>query len=80
MAENAWKTKDPLTVSLSYTQDSFWRNRREFIRGRKEIVEFLKKWNKDIGYNLIKELWAYDSNRISFRFQYAWHDKGYNYF
>ena len=81
LAENAWNTKDPVTVSLAYTEDSFWRNRSEFIRGREEIVEFLKrKWNKEIGYKLIKELWAYDSNRISVRFQYEWHDPEYNYF
>ena len=81
LAENAWNTKDPVTVSLAYTEDSFWRNRSEFIRGREEIVEFLKrKWNKEIGYKLIKELWAYDSNRISVRFQYEWHDEEYNYF
>ena len=23
LAENAWNTKDPLTVSLAYTEDSF---------------------------------------------------------
>ena len=81
LAENAWNTKDPVTVSLAYTEDSFWRNRSEFLRGREEIVEFLKrKWNKEIGYKLIKELWAYDSNRISVRFQYEWHDEEYNYF
>ena len=81
LAENAWNTKNPVTVSLAYTEDSFWRNRSEFIRGREEIVEFLKrKWNKEIGYKLIKELWAYDSNRISVRFQYEWHDPEYNYF
>ena len=81
LAENAWNTKNPVTVSLAYTEDSFWRNRSEFLRGREEIVEFLKrKWNKEIGYKLIKELWAYDSNRISVRFQYEWHDEEQNYF
>ena len=57
MAENAWNTKDPVKVSLAYTEDSFWRNRSEFIKGREEIVEFLKrKWIKEIDYKLIKEL------------------------
>ena len=46
LAENAWNTKDPLTVSLAYTEDCFWRNRSEFIRGREEIVEFLKENGK----------------------------------
>ncbi len=81
LAENAWNTKDPLTVSLAYTEDSFWRNRSDFIKGREEIVEFLKrKWIKEIDYKLIKELWAYDQNRISVRFQYEWHDPEFNYF
>ena len=69
MAENAWNTKDPVKVSLAYTEDSFWRNRSEFIKGREEIVEFLKrKWTKENGYKLIKELWAFNQNRISVRF------------
>ena len=81
LSENAWNTKDPSTVSLAYTENIFWRNRSEFISGREEIVKFLKrKWTKEIGYKLIKELWAYDSNKISVRFQYEWHDKEYNYF
>ena len=60
MAENAWNTKDPEKVSLAYTEDSFWRNRSEFIHGRDEILAFLKrKWSKELDYKLIKEVWAY---------------------
>jgi nuclear transport factor 2 (NTF2) superfamily protein len=75
MAENAWNTRDPEKVALAYTADSRWRNRSEFINGRAEILSFLqRKWAKEIGYKLIKEVWAYTDNRIAVRFQYEWHD------
>lgn len=75
MAENAWNSKDPDKVSLAYTEDSVWRNRSEFIRGRAEILAFLqRKWAKELGYKLIKEVWACSDNRIAVRFQYEWHD------
>ena len=75
MAENAWNTKDPEKVSLAYTEDSFWRNRSEFIHGRDQILAFLKrKWSQELDYKLIKEVWAYAGNRIAVRFQYEWHD------
>lgn len=76
MAENAWNTCDPEKVSLAYTCDSFWRNREEFFQGRESIKEFLtRKWQKEIGYRLIKELWAFHDNHIAVRFQYEWHDE-----
>jgi nuclear transport factor 2 (NTF2) superfamily protein len=76
-AEDAWNTRDPERVSLAYTEDSHWRNRSEFFTGRAEIVAFLRrKWAKELDYRLIKELWAFTSNRISVRFQYEWHDEG----
>ncbi len=75
MAEDAWNSRDPERVSLAYTPDSLWRNRAEFIRGRAEIVAFLtRKWNKELDYRLIKELWAFDGARIAVRFAYEWHD------
>lgn len=75
MAEDAWNTRDPVRVSLAYTQDSVWRNRSEFLSGRGAIVEFLtRKWNKELDYRLIKELWAFDAYRIAVRFAYEWHD------
>jgi len=68
-------------VSLAYTEDSRWRNRAEFIRGRAEIVEFLtRKWNRELDYRLIKELWAFHDNRIAVRFAYEWHDDSGQYF
>ncbi len=75
MAEDAWNSRDPERVSLAYTPDSVWRNRAEFLSGRDEIVQFLKrKWSKELDYRLIKELWAFDGNRIAVRFAYEWHD------
>jgi nuclear transport factor 2 (NTF2) superfamily protein len=74
-AEAAWNTRDPERVAAAYTEDSEWRNRDEFIRGRDEIVAFLRrKWNAELDYALRKELWAFGSDRIAVRFQYEWHD------
>ncbi len=74
-AEDAWNTKDPVKVSLAYTEDSEWRNRAEFLKGREEIVAFLeRKWARELDYRLIKEIWAHGENRIAVRFAYEWHD------
>ncbi len=81
MAEDGWNSRDPQRVSLVYTQDSQWRNRAEFPRGRAEIVEFLtKKWANEQQYRLIKELWAFEGNRIAVRFAYEWCDAAGNWF
>jgi nuclear transport factor 2 (NTF2) superfamily protein len=81
MAEDAWNSRDPERVSLAYTVDSRWRNRSEFVTGRAEIVAFLqRKWEKELEYRLIKELWAFDANRIAVRFAYESHDTAGNWF
>jgi hypothetical protein len=81
MAEDGWNSCDPHRVSLAYTEDSRWRNRAEFINGRAEIVDFpTRKWNKELDYRLIKELWAFSGNRIAVRFAYEWHDDSGNWF
>ncbi|MFI6104767.1 DUF1348 family protein [Streptomyces sp. NPDC051310] len=75
LAEDAWNTRDPRKVALAYTEDSEWRNRDRFLRGREEIVAFLTdKWQRELGYRLRKELWAYTGNRIAVRFAYEYHD------
>jgi nuclear transport factor 2 (NTF2) superfamily protein len=75
MAEDAWNSRDPSRVALAYTEDSIWRNRAEFVTGRAEIVAFLsRKWRREMEYRLIKEVWAYEGNRIAVRFAYEWHD------
>ena len=81
MAENAWNGRDPQAVAMAYTEDSRWRNRSEFIQGRDQILQFLKrKWAKELDYKLIKEVWAYTDNRIAVRFQYEWHDYSGNFY
>ena len=72
-AEDAWNSRDPERAALAYTEDSEWRN--EFLQGRKEIVEFLRrKWAKEVDYRLKKTLWCYNGNRIAVTFEYEWHD------
>jgi len=74
-AEDAWNSRDPVRVSLAYTEDSVWRNRDEFFVGRPAIVEFMtRKYAKEHDYRLIKEFWAAQDNRIAVRFQYEFHD------
>jgi nuclear transport factor 2 (NTF2) superfamily protein len=75
MAEDAWNSRDPARVALAYTEDSRWRNRAEFVRGRPAIEAFLtRKWQRELDYRLIKEVWAFADNRIAVRFAYEWHD------
>lgn len=75
LAEDGWNSRDPGRVSLAYSVDSRWRNRSEFVNGREEIVEFLtRKWSRELEYRLIKELWAFDVDRIAVRFAYESHD------
>ncbi|MGI4952497.1 MAG: DUF1348 family protein, partial [Janthinobacterium lividum] len=74
-AEDAWNTRDPARVALAYTEDSRWRNRAEFFRGRPAIEAFLtRKWAGEHEYRLIKEVWAHTGNQIAVRFAYEWHD------
>jgi nuclear transport factor 2 (NTF2) superfamily protein len=81
MAEDAWNTRDPARVALAYTADSRWRNRAEFLQGRDAIVAFLtRKWNRELDYRLIKEVWAFRENRIAVRFAYEWHDDSGHWF
>ena len=81
LAEDGWNSRDPNRVSLAYTQDSQWRNRAEFVTGRADIVAFLsRKWARELDYRLIKELWAFEGNRIAVRFAYEWRDDASNWF
>ena len=80
-AEDGWNTRDAERVALAYTTDSTWRNRAEFVFGRDAIVEFLRrKWARELDYRLIKELWAFDGDRIAVRFAYEWHDDSGSWF
>lgn len=74
-AEDGWNTRDPQHCSRAYTVDSRWRNRSEFVTGRDAIIAFLtRKWERELEYRLIKELWAFDGARIAVRFAYECHD------
>ena len=74
-AEDAWNSRDPERVSLAYTEDTEWRNRTDFINGRAQVVEFLRrKWARELDYRLKKTLWSFTGNRIAVRFEYEFHD------
>jgi len=74
-AKDAWNSRDPQRVALAYSENSQWRNRDKFFIGREAIKAFLQtKWEKELEYRLMKELWAFTDNRISVRFEYEWHD------
>jgi nuclear transport factor 2 (NTF2) superfamily protein len=80
-AEDGWNTRDPGRVALAYSLDSRWRNRDEFFTGRSAIVDFLtRKWERELEYRLIKELWAFTHDRIAVRFAYEWHDAAGSWF
>ncbi len=80
-AEDGWNGRNPAKVAQAYTADSRWRNRSDFLQGRDEIEAFLTaKWEREQDYRLIKELWAFEGNRIAVRFVYEWHDKDGNWF
>ncbi len=80
-AEDGWNNRDPQKVSMAYTAGSQWRNRAEFVTGRDEIAALLtRKWNRELDYRLIKEIWAFSSHRIAVRFAYEWHDDAGNWF
>ena len=80
-AEDGWNNRDPQKVAMAYTAGSQWRNRAEFVTGSEEIAGLLtRKWNRELDYRLIKEIWAFSSHRIAVRFAYEWHDDAGNWF
>ncbi len=75
LAEDAWNSRDPKRVVLAYSEDLVWRNRNEFITGREAIRRFLaRKWERELDYRLVKDLWGFTDNRIAVRIQFEWHD------
>ena len=80
-AEDGWNSRNPAAVALAYTPDSHWRNRSQFLTGRDAIVAFLTgKWEKEIDYRLIKELWAFTDDRIAVRFAYEYRNAAGDWF
>lgn len=81
LAEDGWNSRDAAKVAQAYTLDTQWRNRAEFIQGREQAQQFLeRKWNKELEYRLIKELWAFGDHRIAVRYAYEWHDDSGHWF
>jgi uncharacterized protein len=81
LTEDGWNSRDPERVVLAYSEDARWRNRAEFVTGRSEIVKLLtRKWSIELDYRLIKELWAFDGNRLAVRFAYESHDDSGSWF
>lgn len=81
LAEDGWNSRDAQKVSLAYSVDTQWRNRAEFVTDREQCQAFLaRKWQKELDYRLIKELWAFNDNRIAVRYAYEWHDDSGNWF
>ncbi|MDC9565619.1 MULTISPECIES: nuclear transport factor 2 family protein [unclassified Pseudoalteromonas] len=81
LAEDGWNSRNAEKVSLAYTVDTKWRNRSSFVNSREEAAAFLTgKWEKELEYRLIKELWAFTENRIAVRYAYEWHDDSGNWF
>lgn len=74
-AEDLWNTKDPVNVAQAYTEDSEWRNRDLFIRGRPAIIKFLtEKWEAEREYKLRKRLFCFTHNKIAAEFEYEFVD------
>ena len=81
LAEDAWNSRNPAQVALAYTVDSQWRNRAEFLSGREAIQSFLtRKWDRELEYRLVKELWTFAGHRIAVRFAYEYHDDSGHWF
>jgi nuclear transport factor 2 (NTF2) superfamily protein len=81
LVEDGWNGRDPAKLALGYTVESYWRNRAEFVQGREAIIALLtRKWQRELDYRLIKELWAFRENRLAVRFAYEWHDDSGNWF
>ena len=73
--EDNWNSRNPQKVAGGYAEDAYWRNRNEFLHGKAAIIAFLtRKWSGELEYRLIKELWAFNDNRIAVRFAYESRD------
>lgn len=56
----------PRETHPSVKPDTIWRNRDQFMKGREEVIQFLsKKWERENGYRLRKELFAFTDNKIA---------------
>jgi uncharacterized protein len=82
----AWPRTPGTLTSLSAWRSSIRKtagggNRAEIFQGRSAIEAFLiRKWNRELDYRLINEVWAFRDNRIAVRFAYEWHDHSGSWF
>ena len=54
---------------------------RRVHHGSRGYRAFLtRKWQRELDYRLIKELWGFRGNRMAVRFAYEWHDDSGNWF
>jgi nuclear transport factor 2 (NTF2) superfamily protein len=73
--ENEWNTLDPEKVIAGYAPDAEVRYGTEFLNGREEIKQFLKrKWQQQLGFKLKLDLWGALKGRMAVRFEHEWHN------
>ncbi len=81
LAEDGWNSRDSTKVALAYSMDTKWRNRSHFVSGREGVRFFLQeKWEKELEYRLIKELFSFTENRIAVRYAYEYRDNSGDWF
>ena len=79
--EDIWNSRDPSAVAQMCAVDCLWRGRSLFAQGRSAIGSLLaQKWDREREYRLIKEVWAFQENRIAIRFVNEWCDDGGQWF
>jgi uncharacterized protein len=75
LAEDVWNARDPERVALGYAAESESRRRVEVLEGRESTRAFLHhKWQRELDYRLVRELWSFTSDRIAIRFAAEWCD------
>ena len=81
LAEDSWNACDVRRIAMACTVDTWWRNRSEFLQGRAAVASFLERqWARELGYRMVKELWAFSGNHVAVRFAYEWHDDSGSWF
>jgi predicted helicase len=61
---------EALERKMRFFVDSYERARQ--TKSRYDTTSI--KWDRELEYRLVKDLWAFTDDRIAVRFQYEWHD------
>jgi nuclear transport factor 2 (NTF2) superfamily protein len=70
-AEDRWNTPNQLRVPHAYAIDGDWQPHGEFVSDQQELVAFLiRKWAKELGGRLMRELWAWSNAKIAIHFAF----------